>query len=336
MRKILYIIICMPLLLLLACDVHEWPELPKPVKLNLTLRYETEMIKWEHLYDGESVVEQGLGDRYDNHQALGQIRYIIRTYPVTEKLRTAQEYTQEFIFTKDISEGYDHEVEVEILPGDYTIMVWSDLVESSEDVHFYGAENFASIMLQGAHQGNSNYRDAFCGKASVSIPTKDDNQADRAMSIEMKRPLAKFEIVASDLLEFVKVKGSNLELYKAKIQYVGFMPNVYSLFADRPIASTTGEMFESSFAELNDSQDPKATMVSMGFDYVFVGESGTMITIRVGIYDNQDRQISISEPITIPVKPDHHTLLRGEFLMQNTSNGVTIDPGWSGDHNIIL
>lgn len=97
MRKILYIIICMPLLLLLACDVHEWPELPKPVKLNLTLRYETEMVKWEHLYDGKSVVEQGLGDRYDNHQALGQIRYIIRTYPVTERQRTAGVYSRVYL-----------------------------------------------------------------------------------------------------------------------------------------------------------------------------------------------------------------------------------------------
>ena len=62
MRKILYIIISMPILLLSACDVHEWPETPEFVKLHLRLNYETDMTEWEHLYDGASVIEQGLGE----------------------------------------------------------------------------------------------------------------------------------------------------------------------------------------------------------------------------------------------------------------------------------
>ena len=56
----------------------------------------------------------------------------------------------------------------------------------------------------------------------------------------------------------------------------------------------------------------------------------------VGIYDIKDQLISLSAPITIPVKPNHHTLLKGKFLMQDSSNGVDIDPNWGGDHNIIL
>ena len=150
------------------------------------------------------------------------------------------------------------------------------------------------------------------------------------IDISMKRPLAKFEIIANDLLEFVDMKGSDLNLYKTKIQYIGFMPNTYSLFADRPVASITGEMFESSLKKLTDTE------VTMGFDYVFVSDNGSMVTLRIGIYDNKDQLISLSEPITIPVKPDHHTQLKGKFLMQNSSNGVDIDPNWGGDHNIIL
>lgn len=32
MRKILYFIMCLPILFLSACDVHEWPETPEFVK----------------------------------------------------------------------------------------------------------------------------------------------------------------------------------------------------------------------------------------------------------------------------------------------------------------
>ena len=137
MRKILYFIMCLPILLLSACDVHEWPETPEFVKMHLRLNYETDMTEWEHLYDGTSVIEQGYGETYDNHRDYGKIRYIVRTYPVSEKMRTTSDYTQEFVFTKDISEGYDHEVTLDLLPGNYNVMVWSDLVQTSGDSHFH-------------------------------------------------------------------------------------------------------------------------------------------------------------------------------------------------------
>ena len=159
MRKILYFIMCLPILFLSACDVHEWPETPEFVKMHLRLNYETDMTEWEHLYDGISVIEQGYGETYDNHRDYGKIRYIVRTYPVSEKMRTTSDYTQEFVFTKDISEGYDHEVTLDLLPGSYNVMVWSDLVQTSGDSHFHNADNFAEIRLQGDHKGNNDYRD---------------------------------------------------------------------------------------------------------------------------------------------------------------------------------
>ena len=76
--------------------------------MHLCLNYETDMTEWEHLYDGAEVIEQGYGVIYDNHRDYGKIRYIVRTYPVSEKMRTTSDYTQEFVFTKDISEVKRH------------------------------------------------------------------------------------------------------------------------------------------------------------------------------------------------------------------------------------
>ena len=199
MRKILYLIICMPMLLLSACDVHEWPETPEFVKLHLRLNYETDMTEWEHLYDGASVIEQGLGETYDNHQDYGKIRYIVRTYPVSEKQRTTSNYTQEFVFTKDISEGYDHEVTLDVLPGNYNFMVWSDLVKTSGDSHFHNADNFAEITLQGDHKGNTDHRDAFRGSGNISLVSDIVERLPDTLNVAMQRPLAKFEFITTDL-----------------------------------------------------------------------------------------------------------------------------------------
>lgn len=330
MRKVLYLIIYVSLLFLSACDVHEWPETSEFVKCHLRLNYETDITEYEHLYDGTSVIEQGLGETYDNHREYGKIRYIIRTYPLSETMRTASDFTQEFVFTKDISKGYAHEVTLDLLPGNYNIMVWSDLVKSSGNTYFYNTDNFAEITLQSDHKGNNDYRDAFKGKVNISLPTNSTYQINQKINIDMKRPLAKFEIIANDLSDFIEAKHGDINLYKAKIQYVGFMPNVYSIIADRPVASITGEILESTLTKLTDTE------VSMGFDYVFVSDRGSTVTVRIGIYDNKGQQVSLSEPITIPVKPSHHTLIRGKFLMQNTTNGVNINPNWGGDYNIIL
>lgn len=330
MRKILYFLVCISLLLFSACDIHEWPETTEFVKLRLCLNYETDMTEWKYLYDGTSAIEQGLGETYNNQLECGKIRYIIRTFPISEKQRAMQGYVQEFVFTRDITEGYNHEMTLDLLPGNYEVMVWSDFVENENDTYFYHADNFVEIVLHGDHVGNTDYRDTFCGRNSFSLSAHSDYQIDNTITIIMKRPLAKFEIVANDLLEFIDVNSRDLSLYKTKIQYVGFMPNTYSLFAGRPVASSTGEMFKSSLIKLTDTE------VSMGFDYVFVSEKGSTVTVRIGIYDNEDRMVSMSEPITIPVKLDHHTLLSGKFLMQSTSKGVEIDPNWGGDYNIIL
>ena len=62
MKRLRYfLMLWLPLLLLEACDVHEWPEQPERVPFILKLSYEKDMTVWEHLHDGTNVIEQGLG-----------------------------------------------------------------------------------------------------------------------------------------------------------------------------------------------------------------------------------------------------------------------------------
>ena len=347
MRSVLLIIIIGTLT---ACDVHEWPETPEFVKMHLRLTYETDMTEWEHLYDGAEVIEQGYGETYDNHRDYGKIRYIVRAYPVSEKQRTTSDYTQEFVFTKDISEGYDHEVTLDVLPGNYNFMVWSDLVQSSGDSHFHNADNFAEITLQGDHKGNNDYRDAFRGSNNISLAADYMVHQPDTLDITMQRPLAKFEFVTNDVVEFIdkestriasKANGNkaastdenptrtvNIEDYKVVFYYVGFMPDAYSIYTDKPVDSSTGVMFESSLRKLSESE------ATMGFDYVMVNDKRSTVTIQIGIQDKEGEQLSLTEPIEVPLKRSHHTILTGMFLMSEASGGVTINPDFDGDYNL--
>ena len=347
MRKILYLIICMPMLLLSACDVHEWPETPEFVKLHLRLNYETDMTEWKYLYDGASVIEQGLGETYDNHQDYGKIRYIIRAYPVSEKQRTISNYTQEFIFTKDIAEGYNHEVTLDVLPGNYNFMVWSDLVQTSGDSHFHNADNFAEITLQGDHKGNTDHRDAFRGSGNISLVSDIVEHTPDILDITMQRPLAKYEFLTTDLKEFIDkeyeylqkeaaTRGEtpptrvNTDDYKVVFYYSGYMPNTYNMNTDKPVDSKMGILFESKLEILSENE------ASLGFDYVFVNGKKSAVTVQIGLYDKEERQLALSAPINVPLQRNHHTILEGSFLMQEASGGITINPDFDGNHNIVI
>ena len=339
MRKILHLMIYMSLLLLLnACDVHEWPESFPPEtepRIHLRLNYETDMTKCEYTYVESSIVEQNIGETYDNQLEKGKIRYIVRTYPVRESQHKVQEYIQEFVFTKDIAEGYDYEATLDIQPGNYNILIWSDLVESDEDEHFYDAYDFSDIMLQGEHECNNNYRDAFYGKIeNITLDYKNYNIVD-TIDITMKRPLAKFEIVANDLSTFMGVESysfddNDIANYEVRIQYTGFMPSAYSIFTERPVDSSVGVVVESNLNILNEDY------ASFGFDYVFTSENESSVTIRVGVYDIEGTQVSLTEAIKVPLCANHHTILSGNFLSQNASGGIDINPDFDGNHNIII
>ena len=353
MRKILYLFASISFLLLIpSCDVHEWPEMPASVQLHLRLNYEENMTEWEHLYDGDKVVEQGYGQTYDNGRSYGKIRYIVRTYPVSDRQRAVMDYTQEFVFTKDISEGYDHEVTLDVLPGDYKFMVWSDLVQHDGENYLYDAASYSEIKLKGSHKGNNDYRDAFRGTGSIVLETSIMYSAPDTLDIAMQRPLAKFEFVTSDLLEFIdkessrvdsKANGGNasssddtptkaidIDDYRVRFYYVGFMPNAYSMLTDKPVDSSTGVMFESALSIISESK------ASVGFDYVFVNGKESAVTVQVGIYDKDGVQLSLTDPIIVPLKRSYHTIVKGMFLTSKASGGVVINPDFQGDHNLIF
>lgn len=350
---ITYMLVCLcATSLLTGCDVHEFPNVPDEEPVQIRLKYKinvTNFTYWEHLHDGQELTEIGFGDTYSNVRDSGTIRYVVRAYPVSEGQHTAPEHAHEMVFTRDIAEGYDFVFSFSLAPGDYDIMVWADKVERKGDPHFYDAADFKEIRLQGSHCGNNDYRDAFRGRTRVSLPADIVESGPVTIDIDMERPLAKYEFVTTDLSEFVnkellrataKEKAADngkevsprvkMEDYKVIFHYVGFMPSSYSLFTDRPVDSSTGVQFESRLSAVNGEE------ASMGFDYVFVNGTQSAVTVRIGIYDNEGEQLSLTDPITVPLMRNHHTLLRGEFMSSETSGGIGISPEFDGEYNLLI
>lgn len=338
----LLLVLFATLSLLTGCDVHEFPDVPENVTLRLKLHYDTDMPQWEYpITEARSVVPS------KSVQTEGGMRYIIRLYSRTRSSRSVA--THEFVFTRNVADGYNAEFLLEVPSGDYTIMVWSDFTEKVDgDYRFYDAADFSQIMLQGEHEGNNDYRDAFRGSIDVSLAADISEKLPETVNIDMVRPLAKYEFVTTDVQAFIDKevraamsrgeslpeeapsRGIDLEKYRVMIYYVGFMPDTFNMFTDKPSDSSTGVSFPGRISMLDNGE------ASLGFDYVFVNGVESAVTVQVGIYDEDGNRLSMSNPVNVPLLRSKHTLLKGKFLMYNASGGVNIDVSYSGDHNIIL
>ena len=327
-------------LLLCGCPVHQWPVQRTPARISL--RYEPDFWLWEHLYDpragvieelypdaGVDAAHPGTTERYSGAVDRGAMRYVVRAYaPGRRDVLVAEER-----FLRDAAEGYDCDFEMADLPSDdCELVVWSDLLETENDAPFYDDADFHRIGFDtGDYRACTELHDTFRGLGTVA-------RGDGETVIPMRRPMAKFEFVTTDLSEFLdhETERRNLDTraradeYEVLFSYSSFLPSAYSAFDDELVDAATGVTFRSSLTITGESE------ASMGFDYVFINDiADAEVEVRVAVYDAEGVRVAQSQPIMVPLRRNWHTLLRGTFLTFAAQGGVTVDPDFEGDHNII-
>lgn len=333
MKRSLYLIIYMALALLSACDVHEWPEKPKEIGFSLDLVFDTFMDKEDYYYNNGIVSRAA--DAHD-------MRYIIRAYPLGDNDVVLNEPVAEWIYSRgnvSVGDNYDYSTQYFLPEGKYRLMAWADFVEAGSVSHkYYNYDNFTSIVLHGPHKANTDYRDAFSGTADLTLEASIYEELEtKNVLINMKRPFAKYSFVATDLKEFMEKEMKeqhgevDLDDYTVLFIYPMYMPNTYNLFNDKAVNSATGIQYRSKLTPLNEKE------ASMGFDYVVINDDpDAKVTVRVGVFDKDGKQLAMSPSFNIPLERSVNSIIRGRFLMTESDGGISIDPSFNGDHNIVL
>ena len=329
------------LLCITSCAVHEWPE-PTPADVIVNLDFDTQMPQYKVLN------EEGTRASHDGRDY--DIRYTIAAYRLLQDGNYAEEP-----FLEELNATFRFSID----EGSYRFYVWTDFVlAGTQNDYFYNTTNFRRISLQGAHEGNNDFRDAFSGSADLKVIRRGSKETPSTVTVQMRRPLAKFEFITTDLQEFItktieamirkeeaevaakagetKSEGDtktpvvDLEKYTVVFFYSGYMPNAYNMMEGKPCDSATGVKFSSAISAI-DNHDAR-----LGFDYVFVNGEESSVMVTVALYDEEGTQLSISRQIEVPIKRSMLTTVRGSFLMQNTGGGVAIDPGFEDEFNIYI
>lgn len=338
------------LLCITSCAVHEWPE-PSPADVIVNLDFDTQLPQYKVLN------EEGTRASHDGRDY--DIRYTIAAYRLLQDGSYAEEPFLLKVFSRDEIEELNATFRFSIDEGSYRFYVWTDFVlAGTQSDYFYNTTNFRRISLQGAHEGNNDFRDAFSGSADLKVIRRGSKETPSTVTVQMRRPLAKFEFITTDLQEFItktieamirkeeaeaaakagetKSEGDtktpvvDLEKYTVVFFYSGYMPNAYNMMEGKPCDSATGVKFSSAISAI-DNHDAR-----LGFDYVFVNGKESSVMVTVALYDEEGTQLSISNQIEVPIKRSMLTTVRGSFLMQNTGGGVAIDPGFEDEFNIYI
>lgn len=335
MKRLLYLVIYMPLMWLAGCNVHEWPDEAPLVPLYVDLVHETE---WDTL-----------NVPFSRAAAAGDynIRYSIRAFALDEMGNYSREATREFVFTRNLGEELDNRFFLELPAGSYRLTAWTDYtVADTLDTH-YNTSGFHEIMLQGQHEGNNDMRDGFRGAEDILLETGVMELIPDTIVLDMQRPMGKFEFVCTDLQDFIDkevrelkqnsptpedidASDIHLEDYRIVFYYAGFMPNTFNALTDKAIDSSTGVQFTSSLSPFSETE------ASLGFDYVFVNSDESSVIVNLGVFNKEGKQLAMLTNVNVPLKRDQHTILRGKFLMANSDGGVSINPDFDGEHNIVI
>ncbi len=340
-----YIGVLVLMLFLSGCDVHEFPDVPDNVSYKVKLVYEFDnMYDWKPMSD---VIEE---DSTAQGQIMqGVMRYVIRLYPRLQCALSSNGFSREYVLYGSVYDVYGTEFTLDLPSGDYNMMVWADFVNPFKDgrTFFYDADDFAEIRLVG-HVPNTDYRDAFRGDKDVCVEADIDEREPRTIEVRMTRPLAKFEFVSNDLKEFLQKESraavdgldtkavedyyASLDLsdYNVVFYYTGYMPDTYSMFTDKAVDAVAGSSFKSVIRRIKEGN------VSLGFDYVFVNGEESSVSIQVGVYNADGRQLAMSRNVVVPLRRGHHTVIRGAFLTDNVEGGLAVNPEFEGEHIVII
>lgn len=223
----------------------------------------------------------------------------------------------------------------------YQLAVWADYVEKSEGETyqtFYDATDMGFIQRAAPYKGNVKYYDAFYGNIPLDLSAyRDQWNVTVPVDIKMTRPMASYNLIATDVAKFLK-KVADKEITGKKFT----MTVKYNYYLPTGFDALTGRLKNSlQYIEYNKTVD-LATLqkeenkeeFNIGFDFLLINnESASSIPVTIEITNESKTVVARYQNLKVPYERNKETTIRGYFL--TASPGISFDPDFNDDDIII-
>lgn len=308
-------------LMLSSCLVHEFPEGIEEVDVAINLDFQDVITPYK-------TVSKALLKAADENC---RVRYTLKAYEYAGDAFDKRARFTTVIFKEDASSPANT-LHFVLPSGKYKILCWADYVYDDERTVFWEPADLGKVTLPEDYYGASDRRDAFRGELDIDITDFHATGMSSLHVMPMHRPLGKYVLVATDKQEFLTKNltkaGYDFSTFTAVVDYQQFFPSAYSCFYDRATGSSTGISYDCTLVEKDNGE------VEMAFDYVLLSEQESDIVLNITLFDAQGEDLGTVRNVKVPMKRNGLTTVRGSFLTKGTVSGISIDPGFAGDHNV--
>lgn len=322
------------MLVLLAGCIHQYPDdgQAADVTLRVQLLPERELILLPPITKGgAAVLPEGCLPRVtvEARPADGSGAEVVRTVTAL----SAEELSQPLITLP---------VPLKLKAVPYRFTVWADYTRgASLPDTYYNTENFRSVSHTLPYEEDYLRREDFFGNASADLAGEEWRDG---IQITVKRPLAHYRIVATDVQEFLNKQQANgrpgAGEYEVNIIYAYFLVTHLDAVTGQPLNSGAGFSYTRS---INLSED--MTECELAADYILADEQGSGVTVTVEVREKGVGKavLSRSSGLEIPYRRWHTTTVTGRFLTAGSGGGggsssggidIGIDGDYDGEINI--
>lgn len=324
---ILHRMFCLALLpLVVTSCLYEHPQLtgdgelgidPTEVNVNLNLALDLKI---------NEATATRTNTRADEPATVYRHRIIVDAY-LDRRLTTRQ------IIYKDRAAGAEEisaNVSMKLHARDYQLVVWADYVEAGSEADlYYTTTTLVPAINTEPYVGNAEYKDVLYASRELPLSRyRNEWNKQENIKIDLKRPVARYELIADDVTKFLKkiaageVKGKE---FTVTVRYTDFF---YTGFNALDEISKNALQYI-SYSRSIPTPEAETKGLSIAFDHVFVPGDGTGIPIAVEVTDESGMLIALTY-LLLQCEADESRTIRSNFLTADPSGGVGFDPDYDG------
>ncbi len=333
--------IALALTIVLAGCVHDYPSMtedgeegvdPTLVEVNTEVTLDLELVPLEIITDK---ARSGTTKTRAEAQTDYRRRFIIEAW------RDGKPESRQVTVMEDAEEDGDGKITLPIRlklhAVEYTLAVWTDYVAAGTDTDlYYDTEDLQRVACTDPYTGSTDYRDCLYGTTALDLRQyRDEWNAKVQIKVDMVRPLAKYELIATDVKDFLrktKKQRADDAAFTITFSYGFYLPTVFNVLAGKPADSRTGVAYTIPLAVPDDGTEE----CRIGTDFVFVNGAESFVKLSMEIRDSGGNVISRTTGLEVPYRRGHLTTVRARFLTNEMQGGVDIDPDFDGDIDIDL
>lgn len=220
---------------------------------------------------------------------------------------------------------------------EYTLAVWTDYVAAGTDTDlYYDTKDLQYVACRDPYTGSTDYRDCLYGTAALDLrPYREEWNARVQVKVDMVRPLAKYELIATDVKDFLrktKKQRADDETFTITFSYGFYLPTVFNVLSGKPADSRTGIAYTIPLTVPDDGTEE----CLIGTDFVFVNGAESFVKLSMEIRDDGGNVVSRTTGLEVPYRRGHLTTVRARFLTNEMQGGVDIDDEFDGDIDVDL